>query len=566
MLSLPFILYAKPAICVNQIGYNLGCQKNGVVVTDFPITGIKQFDIINVRTGKTAFHGTVLPCGDFKAWGEKNYYRADFSMLETSGKYYIRIPLADTLKSPVFEIGESLLALKTLPALLHYFRNQRANTVIELENDKSVQLFGSDKKVDLSGGWCDASGDVSKYFSHLAYANFFSPQQIPLVTWSLADAAERIPSVLNKLHLQDSVVQEAIYGADYLLKSLSREGYFYMIVFSYFNKDPKARRVVGLLANSITTDDYQCAFREGGGMAIAALAKISRWKEAGSENQSKYILAAKRAYAHLKVNNLKYCDDGKENIIDDYCALMAAVELFKATSEGYYLQECRARISKLKKRLTLEGYFLAGDSDRPFFHASDAGLPLIAIKNYLKIEKDKVLELIGKRILDANLDYQLHISATVVNPFGYARQTIESAGVITESFFIPHENETGWWWQGENARLASLASAGFLDGKSPERKNFAIDQLNWILGCNPYQTCFMFGFGENNVPYMASNYGHGTQIGGISNGITGMEGGTMGQGIEFKREANGNEWRWTEQWLPHAAWFLQAITALESNP
>ena len=30
--------------------------------------------------------------------------------------------------------------------------------------------------------------------------------------------------------------------------------------------------MVGLLANSRTTSDYQCAYREGGGMAIAALA------------------------------------------------------------------------------------------------------------------------------------------------------------------------------------------------------------------------------------------------------------------------------------------------------
>ena len=38
--------------------------------------------------------------------------------------------------------------------------------------------------------------------------------------------------------------------------------------------------------------------------------------------------AAKRAFAHLLINNIKYCDDKKENIIDDYCALMAATELW----------------------------------------------------------------------------------------------------------------------------------------------------------------------------------------------------------------------------------------------
>jgi hypothetical protein len=49
--------------------------------------------------------------------------------------------------------------------------------------------------------------------------------------------------------------------------------------------------------------------------------------------------------------------------------------------------------------------------------------------------------------------------------------------------------------------------------------------------------------------------------GGISNGITGKDGSPDGSGIDFKTEAEGNEWRWTEQWIPHAAWFLQAVAA-----
>ncbi|MFX9551930.1 hypothetical protein ABTO49_20210, partial [Acinetobacter baumannii] len=91
---------------------------------------------------------------------------------------------------------------------------------------------------------------------------------------------------------------------------------------------------------------------------------------------------------------------------------------------------------------------------------------------------------------------------------------------------------------------------------------YASDQISWILGCNPYSMCFMYQFGQKNVPYMSSSFGHGSGKGGISNGITGKEGNPDGSGIDFKTEDKGNEWRWTEQWLPHAAWFLQAITAM----
>ncbi|GAA4205417.1 glycoside hydrolase family 9 protein [Pedobacter jeongneungensis] len=552
-------------ILVNQIGYDINSLKRAIFVSDMQQNDVKAFEIVSTANQKILFKGLLKPGGSFKEWGEKYYYNLDFSGFNTTGEYIIQLKGLTKVHSPKFKIGENLLAKSTLPSLLHYFRNQRANTNIELENDKHVQLFGSSKTVDLAGGWCDASGDVSKYFSHLAYANFMSPQQIPLVTYTLIDAANKLPKLLKSLKLTDSIKDEAVYGADYLVKSLSDEGYFYMIVFSYFNKDPKARRVVGLHANSVTTSEYQCAFREGGGMAIAALAKISTWENLDRTKRNGYIDASQRAYEHLKINNLKYCDDGKENIIDDYCALMAATELYQATKKDYFLQEARTRVQHLQKRLNPKGYFISDDTDRPYFHASDAGLPLMALNRYLAVETDKNLVKDALRALNANLAYQIKVTSAVENPFGYARQTFKSPGGVKDTFFIPQENETGWWWQGENARLASLAAAAFSQGNQPANKNFATNQLNWILGLNPYNMCFMYGFGEENVPYMASNYGHGSQKGGISNGITGKDGAADGSGIDFKKEASGNEWRWTEQWLPHAAWFLQAITELEKE-
>ena len=100
-------------------------------------------------------------------------------------------------------------------------------------------------------------------------------------------------------------------------------------------------------------------------------------------------------------------------------------------------------------------------------------------------------------------------------------------------------------------------------GSQAPLEKFAWDQIDWVLGRNPYSMCFMYGFGVKNVPHMHSKYGHGSEKGGISNGITGREGNPDGSGIDFKEEDNGNEWRWTEQWLPHAAWFLQALAALK---
>jgi hypothetical protein len=504
----------------------------------------------------------------------KVFYQADFSKLSKAGSY--RLEFADgkeLFSSDKFTITEGALAKLTLSSIIHYYNKQRANSPEELEADQHIKLYGSDKTVDLRGGWCDASGDVSKYFSHLAYANFVSPQQIPLVTWSMESVDERIPTLLIKWGLKDSLENEALFGADYIMHSLSPENYFYMTVFSYFSKDPNARRVVGLHANSVTTDEYQCAFREGGGMGIAALARISRWKKHGAFSSEQYLDGAKRAFAHLLINNTKYDDDGKENIIDDYCALMAATELWISTKEPLYYDEARKRADNLAKRMSPEGYFIANDSNRPFWHAADAGMPIVALSRYLKIETDPGFRDRALQTIKKALDYNLRVSHEVSNPFGYARQSFLYKGEVKNGFFIPHENETGWWWQGEDARLGSLATAAIIGGrlvypaqtgwgvKAP-LATFASQQLSWILGCNPYSMCFMYGFGKNNVPYMHSSYGHGSQKGGISNGVTGKDGNGDGSGIDFKKEAAGNEWRWTEQWIPHAAWFMQAISEM----
>ncbi len=304
--------------------------------------------------------------------------------------------------------------------------------------DEHLLLYGSTNRVDLRGGWCDASGDVSKYFSHLAYANFMSPQQTPLVVWSMVNVVDTAPALLEGLKVKTPLMDEAIYGADYLMRSLSPEGYFYMTVFSYFKKDAEARRVVGLLANSKTTSDYQCAYREGGGMAIAALARISRWKTDGEFSSRQYLEGAERAFAHLQVNNAKYDDDGKENIIDDYCALMAASELWMATGQAVYRDEARKRAKNLAGRMTPEGYFIANDSNRPFWHASDAGLPVIALARYLAREDDAACRQQALRTIKKALDYYLQVTGNVSNPFGYARQTFLFRGEVREGFFIPH--------------------------------------------------------------------------------------------------------------------------------
>jgi hypothetical protein len=567
---------AAVIIHVNQVAYDVAAPKFAIVESAVRLPEGLRFVLKD--TAGEVFTNELSSVQDCPAWFPgRFFYRADFSTCRLSGHYKLQVPAGGQLvESFDFEIGPEALAATAIPAVTGFYHHQRANSPEELAADEHLILFGSTNTVDLRGGWCDASGDVSKYFSHLAYANFMSPQQTPLVVWSMVNTVAGTGPLLDRLDARAPLMDEALYGADYLMRSLSPSDYFYMTVFSYFKKDPSARRVVGLLADSKTTSDYQCAYREGGGMAIAALARISQWHKDGAFTSKQYLAGAERAFAHLEKNNLKYDDDGKENVIDDYCALMAATELWIATGKDVYRNAARKRAKNLNARLTPAGYFRANDANRPFWHAADAGLPVIALARYLDAEKDGPARANALATIKGFLDYQLRVTAETANPFGYARQTFLFRGEVEEGFFIPHENETGWWWQGENARLASLATAAIVGGRlvypgtgafgiKPELATFASNQIDWILGANPYDMCFMYGFGHNNVPYMAALYGHGTGRGGISNGITGKEGNPDGAGIDFKFHANGNEWRWTEQWIPHSAWFLQAVTAMAAG-
>jgi hypothetical protein len=207
----------------------------------------------------------------------------------------------------------------------------------------------------------------------------------------------------------------------------------------------------------------------------------------------------------------------------------------------------------------------------------EAGLPIIALVDYLAIENSEQIRAKTKRTIKLSLDYQLALNSQVANPFNLARQTFKTtqAGLYSkqkEGFFIPHANETNNWWQGESSRMASLTTAAILGGQlthrdsrgafgiNSELANFAQSQIDWIMGKNPYQISMLYGFGVDNPPHSMSG---GTMLnGGISNGITGASLSPDGYGITWAEGPDENNWRWTQQRLQHSAWYLLAMTAM----
>ncbi|EGQ9822656.1 chitobiase [Vibrio parahaemolyticus] len=558
-------------LLTNHIGYERLGPKKAIIQTEQPHLSSYTAQLICATSEQTVATFAVEEQGKVANWHQGYFYLIDFSSFTDSGDYFLQV---EDSRSSYFTVGEHILLNQTLSDVIHYFKSQRCGGVFD-QQDRQVPVLNANQTVDVHGGWYDASGDVSKYLSHLSYANYLNPQQTPMVVWnilkglSLLEGSEDIAAFTRT-----RLIEEALFGADFLVRMQNEKGFFYMTVFDKWSKDTAQREICAYETQlGHKFDDYQAGFRQGGGVTIAALAAASRLGVHGKYDQQKYRNAAENGYWHLKEHNTQYLNDGEENIIDEYCALLASVELFKATKETRYLEESRLWAQRLVARQMsdeqIQHFWSANqDGSRPYFHAAEAGLPVIALCEYLAIEDDSVQTESVKRIVNQACEFEIKISNKVTNPFGYPRQYVKGVNESKrDAFFVAHNNESGYWWQGENARLGSLATMAYLAQPhiasqeiQQQLSVFAQDALNWIVGLNPYDMCMLDGHGRNNPDYLPQ-YGFFNAKGGVCNGITG--GFEDEEDIAFNPPAQKDDmlqnWRWGEQWIPHGAWYLLAI-------
>ncbi|WP_104028312.1 glycoside hydrolase family 9 protein [Vibrio jasicida] len=558
-------------LLTNHIGYERLGPKKAIIQTSQPRLSSYTALLVCADSHQTVATLTVEKQGKVASWHQGHFYLVDFSSFNTPGNYYLRF---DHLRSSHFEIGEHILLDQTLSDVIHYFKSQRCGGIFD-QQDRQVPLLNSDETADVHGGWYDASGDVSKYLSHLSYANYLNPQQTPMVVWNMLKGLSLLEGN-DKLAKFTStrLIEEALFGADFLVRMQNEKGFFYMTVFDKWSKDTAQREICAYETQlGHKFDDYQAGYRQGAGVSIAALASAARLEFHGEFDQQKYRNAAENGYWHLKEHNTQYLNDGKENIIDEYCALLAAVELFKTTKETRYLEDSRVWANRLSARQMsdehIQHFWAANhDGSRPYFHAAEAGLPVIALCEYLAIEDDSERASVAKQIITQACEFEVSITNRVKNPFGYPRQYVKGVDEAKrDAFFVAHNNESGYWWQGENARLGSLATMAYLAQPFIESEilkqqlsKLAQDSINWIVGLNPYDMCMLDGHGRNNPDYLPQ-YGFFNAKGGVCNGITG--GFEDEEDIAFNPPAQKDDmlqnWRWGEQWIPHGAWYLLAV-------
>jgi hypothetical protein len=597
-LFIPFFLHAQSVkVVTNHVGYEDSKAKRAVVVADSKLA-LNSFSLINVETGKAAYTGKPVFSGAVDKWKNWKFWTIDFSKYTEPGTYKLQVVLPKgTVSSYPFIIGKNVLEKATLSDVIYYFKGQRSSGLLD-KADRHLLLSGkTTDTIDAHGAWYDASGDYGKHLSHLSFSSFFNPQQISLTDWSLFKTYEFLISRSGTDFRQFNrrLLDEAMYGADYLVRMQAKNGSFYRSVSAPGpGKLPQSRviqpeegsyRIKQSKEQSFNKNtgsqnwrSYQVSYRSGGGTAIAALAMASAYPVSGDYSNADYLKAAEDAFAFLEKDNVLMTYDGKENIIDDYSALSAATELYKVTRKAIYQTAANKRADQLMNRMVswhnFKNYWRADNNDRPFFHPSDAGLPLVSLLYYYPYAAPDVQARI-KNTVKESMQFELNITHEVNNPFGYSRQLVQDTlGNRRSSFFFPHGSDASPWWQGENARLSSMATAArmaanlFKDDKQfhDRMDSFALDQLNWILGLNPYDACMLQGTGHNNPAYgFFGTFEYTNAPGGIVNGITsGLNNeNDIDFNLSYATTGKDYDWRWAEQWLPHAAWYLLAVSVHE---
>jgi len=598
LLFVPSANASDLKILTNQLGYEKNGPKHAVILAN-PDDQISSCSLKSKESGQQVVALTVHNAGPVKKWRDWHFWTLDFDSFDAEGEYFIECASSGgSVRSLPFRIQQLLLERNTLSDVIYFFKQERSSGRFD-QADRHLPFDGQKTGfLDAHGGWWDATGDYGKHLSHLSFSTYFNPQQIPLVIYSLFKSYDELNqrNVPEFARYKERLLDEAMFGADYLVRLKVPSGSFYRSVSTGGVKQvPEERKVAGEMkkfgiyqsssqeprdmVESANSDlEYEVSYRSGGGVAIAALAIASSFPFSGEYKNSDYLKAAEDAFAFLEQNNLKLLNDGKENILDDYCSLVAATELYRATKNPKYKSAADARAKHLISRLVSAGsyhnYWRADDRDRPFFHAVDAGFPVVSLLYYSEIAdadtKHDVLDAVRK-----SMRFELAVTREVANPFDYARQFVQDpSGNRHTSFFFPHNTEAAPWWQGENARLASLATAARLVAQHfqgdpvfyHDLQTYATDQLNWILGLNPFDSCMVYGVGRNNPEYMFFDSWEFTNApGGISNGITSgfRDEDDIDFNLTYKQTGADNDWRWQEQWLPHDAWYLLAVSSAD---
>jgi hypothetical protein len=545
-----------PAIALNHLGF-LPQSKKAVIYRWAGESAPTEFILRDIAGGKVPFRqvrplkrvtSNVIDC-----------LAGDFSDVQREGMYQVSV--GDELSVPFFIRPD--VWRRTLPKAVGYYRYQRCGTAVPNVHPAchldDARRRDTGEHVDTTGGWHDA-GDLRKWMS----ATLMNGIALLRLARNLGEPWD--PAGLGLAPL----LEETRSGNRYFLKMQDKDGWVWNDVAGGVNGDNSDNRWTD---NQPGTEDdrYLNPSRSELVQALfvvleAMAAEVFRQRDVGYAQQC--LAAAVRCWNAARRS-------GGARVLSWWT--LAALELNRATGREEYA-EAAARSGDLLLSLQttdftnsqkeVRGYWRASESDdSPYTDAVDSALPSLALLELAGALSEHRRATRWREAVRLHLDeYVLPLaghSAYEIVPFGIFRGSPTAeyyrplAGDLTYRYFMPVRKQ--YWWLGMTSHLECYAQVLAAAARSFGRRAYrdlAWRQLEWVMGANPFGACLMTGEGMRN-PYPHSRF-VGLIPGGIMNGIAGN---TKDEPV--LDTAYGFDWRTTEYWSPHNAWYIWAVSTLE---
>lgn len=549
---------AKPSLVLNHLGFLPGSPK--VVLFRYaenPAPG--EFRLYDIGAYPKPFQKkaalTPVAC-DFGPCLAGN-----FNDLDRPGMYQVEV---GSHRSVPFFIRPDLWR-RTLPKAFSFYPQQRCGVAVPNVHPachlEDARMRDSGKYVDVTGGWHDA-GDLRKWMLTALHSGI-----------GLAHLARNLGKAWN---LDGSglapLLDELRWGNRYWLKMQDSQGRIWDDAAGGLNGDNSDNHWTD---NRPGNEDDRYINPSQSGIIQAEFVTVEAmmgqlFREADPGYAQSCLAAGVRCRRASSPGGL----------VDELSWwLLAALELYQATREESWLVEATSMATQLlalqEKEFVggqkqVRGYWRTSPSDRSPY--SDAIFPALAPLALLELHltlpaksaTSQWLEAVKMYLDDFILPLSERSSFRII-PYGLFRgnPTKEKyrplAGELTYRYFMPVRKQ--FWWVGNTSHLESQAcllakASGILN--QPQYLALAFRQLEWILGANPFGACLMTGEGMNN-PFPHSRF-TGLVPGGIMNGIGGNALDQPVLDMEY-----GFDWRTTEYWAPHNAWYLWAVSELEKT-
>lgn len=477
------------SIFVNQTGYIPANQKLAFV--DSEKNPSDDFSLCK-EDGTVVFSGKLCEPVSDRVSGQKIRI-ADFTDFSKKGTFFIK---SGKHKSYTFEIGDGIYK-NLYKSILEYFTASRCGQEVKFGlwshpacHTGTAIIYGTDLKKKVTGGWHDA-GDYGRY--------------VVAATKTVMDL------LLAYEHSKDSfkafdILSEIRFELEWLLQMQREDGAVYHKISCYnfcgfiAPEEEKDQLVLSPVSTAATADFAGC------------LSFCSKYfKDSEPDFADKLLKAAFSAQDFLKSHKDIYYTNPPEITTGGYGdhklndeKFFALCGLYSATGDKKLLKAAM----KLHKKKLYESFFWGC--------VTGYGTEILLFYSDLKGE-DK-----AKKELTESILFRSDDLCEIINKASY-RTSMQKV----------HWGSNGYVC--DEAHILLLAHR--LTGKK-EYYNAALSQVDYVLGCNPFNICYVTGEGKNTVKRP-----HHRPSGAAKKAMPGMLAGGPSEGVQdeiAKEKLSGN--------------------------